>query len=682
MRTSLSKVGLHTGLAILLVFCSFALISATKPTWTVQDKEFYLDANELAFIRPGFVIDIQNVNIAEDGVITARVMFTDPAGAPLDMDGVNTPGVISASAVATYIPAGERQYEAYTTRIKNGNISGESAEQASSDTGGTWTRVEAGVYDYTFGTVLPSGYDRTVTHTISVYGSRNLNEFELGVNRAEDTFSLVPDGSPVTVVRDVIRDASCEKCHHDLNAHGNTGRSTFAGCIQCHQPQTLEPNSGESVDFAVMIHKIHRGAFLPSVQGGKPYIIYGFRDSLHDYSEVIFPPTDTDSTRQCETCHESDTGATQHDAWLTNPNRAACGSCHDDVNFATGENHAGLPQVSDNLCVNCHIPQGELDFDLSIIGAHRTPRFATELPGVVFEILAVQNTQPGQSPVVSFTLKTRNGAPLERSSFNVLALTLAGPTSDYGTFIRENADDNGSGDRWMHTFEATIPEDASGTWTIGIEGRRAVTVLEGTEREITVNDAGENVVLHFSVDGNEVMPRRQVVELAKCNECHNSLSIHGSLRNQIEYCVECHNPNEDDIPFRPADQMPTESIDFRTMIHRIHTGAELSREYTIIGFMGTPHNYNEVHYPGLRQRCDACHVNDSQQVPLGQDRLPVQDPRGFLNPVGPETIACISCHDNLPAASHALANTSALGESCAACHGDGKLFSVNRVHAE
>ena len=48
------------------------------------------------------------------------------------------------------------------------------------------------------------------------------------------------------------------------------------------------------------------------------------------------------------------------------PSRRACGSCHDNVNFATGEGHADLPQISDNQCATCHTPEGELPFDRTI----------------------------------------------------------------------------------------------------------------------------------------------------------------------------------------------------------------------------------------------------------------------------------------------------------------------------
>ena len=39
------------------------------------------------------------------------------------------------------------------------------------------------------------------------------------------------------------------------------------------------------------------------------------------------------------------------------------------------------------------------------------------------------------------------------------------------------------------------------------------------------------------------------------------------------------------------------------MIHRIHTGEELTQDYTIYGYGGTPYNFNEVLYPGDRRNC-------------------------------------------------------------------------------
>src|SRR5690606_9008096 len=92
-----------------------------------------------------------------------------------------------------------------------------------------------------------------------------------------------PDGETVTAIRELVTTETCNKCHVELAFHGGN-RNEVQLCILCHSPQSVDANSGNSVDFAVMIHKIHRGEDLPSVQSGEPYQIFGFRDTLHDYS--------------------------------------------------------------------------------------------------------------------------------------------------------------------------------------------------------------------------------------------------------------------------------------------------------------------------------------------------------------------------------------------------------------
>ena len=234
-----------------------------------------------------------------------------------------------------------------------------------------------------------------------------MSEFDLGTNYASATFNFVPNGSPVTVVRDVIRTQSCDRCHDQLSAHGGSRRG-IEMCVLCHTPQTTDPDTGNTVNLPVMAHKIHMGSELPSVQAGKPYRIIGFQGSVTDWSTVVLPS----DPRRCEVCHDQKSGATQATAYLTRPARVACGACHDDVIFATGANHAGGPQISDNQCSTCHIPQGELDFDASIKGAHLVPTDSTNLKGLVFQIQKVENGLAGQKPRVTFTVKDNSGAPI------------------------------------------------------------------------------------------------------------------------------------------------------------------------------------------------------------------------------------------------------------------------------
>lgn len=664
---------------IAVIGAAVLLSSSDKPAYTEKHKAFYADPNLVNFVRPGLVLKILSASIESDGTIKARFRLTDPRGLPLDMDGVTTPGPISVRLTAAYIPKGKTQYVAYTTRVQTSPITRVSAEQAYFDVGGTFTKVAEGEYVYTFRTKAPANFDRTATHAIGAWAARNLAEFNLQsiINYDDDVYTWVPDGSTVTVVRDVIRTETCNKCHDPLSAHDN--RRSMELCVLCHTPQTIDPDTGESMDMPVLTHRIHMGSSLPSVRAGKPYRVIGFQQTVYDYSTVVFPA----DPRNCTFCHEQKPGVAQANAFLK-PSRAACGSCHDNVNFQTGENHANLPQLTDNMCGTCHVPQGELEFDLSVLGAHTIPRFSRDLPGVVFEILRVTDGSAGKRPTVTFTVKERSGQPIPLREMTRLVLLLAGPTTDYTTYVGEDARGAtcGADGVCTYTFTYTIPATAKGTYAIGIEGYRTLYLLAGTRRERTVRDAGANKVVYFSVDGSPLAPRRTVVSLAKCNNCHFSLSIHGDNRNQIEQCVLCHNPVTTDRGARPAAELPAESIDMRFMIHRIHLGERNQYPYVVYGRGAVRYDYTHVRYPGDLRNCDACHVNNSQNLPLRAGLLSVTTPRSPIDPMGPATAACLSCHTSLAAAAHALTNTSdKIGEACAACHGGNSQFSVQRVHA-
>jgi OmcA/MtrC family decaheme c-type cytochrome len=265
-----------------------------------------------------------------------------------------------------------------------------------------------------------------------------------------------------------------------------------------------------------------------------------------------------------------------------------------------------------------------------------------------------------------------------------LALVLGGSTNgDISDWYSEDARvAQGNGDRFFYTFQQALPADASGTWMVGIEGYQNATILTGTQQQRAVRDAGVNKVFYFPVTDTQAVPRRKVVAQEKCNACHYSLDLHGSNRNNVEHCVLCHMPQETDAAVRPAAQMPAETINFKEMIHRIHTGEELEIPYAVYGRGSVLHDYNEVRYPNDRRECTACHIDGTQQLPLAGNLSPAVTPRFYLDPTPPASGACLSCHTNLSSAAHADLNISdRLGESCAVCHGEGKEFSVDRVHA-
>ncbi len=694
-----------------VVFASVLVLSGDSDVGYSPRSKAYYASNELVnFVRPGLVIKIASADIAADGTITATVLITDPKGLPLDRAGVTTPGTVALSFVAATIPKTQDQYVAYTTRTASGAAVA-TTQQAAADANGTFTTIADGQYRYKFNTKATAGFDRTATHTIGVYGNRNLTEFDLSTNYASTTFNFVPDGSPVTKVRDVIRTATCNKCHDQLSFHGGSRRG-IEMCVLCHTPQTLDPDTGNTVDLKVMAHKIHMGEELPSVKAGTPYQIIGFNQAVSDFSTVVFPS----DPRRCESCHDQKSGAAQAANYLTKPTRATCGSCHDDVNFASGEKHAGGvvgPQVSDNQCATCHTPQGELEFDASIKGAHTMPTESTMLSGLIVELTKVDDGVAGKKPTVSLTVKDKRGASIPLASLGRLFLTMAGPNADYGYtsfgsdvttpgYVSEDASTATCGQDGVcaYTFKHAIPTDAKGTFSIGVEARRTETLLPGTTKQRAVQYGAINKVVNFPVDNSPVKARRTIVATKNCNQCHTFLSVHGENRNQVEMCVLCHNPSQTDAGRRPgaldpADRLlPPQGVNFNLLVHRIHNGGEdlkeQGRTFTVVGFGGSHNDFTEgVHFPAMSaqgatedtRNCAMCHVNGSEQnLTLAVNK--VTDPQGPINPITPISSACTGCHVSLPAVSHTLANTTTIGESCETCHGKNADFSVAKKHAQ
>jgi OmcA/MtrC family decaheme c-type cytochrome len=695
-----------TRIAGLFALIAVSISGAARRAYSPREKAYYTDPATVEFVRPGLTITVNGAQIAADGTISVVYTLTDPAGLPLDAAGVTTPGTISLGYIAAVLSSNQEDYTAYTTRTNSGPAVS-STNQPGPDSGGVTTTVGQGQYQYVFKTKAPNGFDGSATHTIGIYASRTLTDYNLGTNYASATYNFVPNGAKVTKVHDIVRTASCNSCHDQLSWHGGRRRGVEM-CVLCHTPQNVDTTTGGSLDLKVMIHEMHMGEKLPSVTAGKPLIVNG-----EDFSKIAYP-ADPGDARNCETCHSQKTGATQATAYLTNPTRQACGACHNDVDFATGEKHPGGPQFDDKLCANCHIPQGEIDFDASIQGAHVVPDQSSLLSGLAINISSVQNNLAGQAPTVSFTLKDKNGQPVALSALGFLNFTMAGPTTDYGYtsygsdtastpgYVTETATKtaicDGSGN-CTYQFSHTVPAAATGTYAIGVEARRTETVLAGTTKQQSITYGAPNKVTYFSVDGSQVAPRRQVVAVSNCNQCHVNLSVHGSLRNNPEYCVMCHNPSNTDASVRgsavvAADKnAPPQGINFSLLVHRVHDGVNMLGDggsYTVVGFGGSHNDFSNTLFPAMTPNgkatdlanCSLCHVKGSEaNLPEGLNN--VVNPQGYMNPEGATATACSGCHVAKDAAAHFASNTSPyFGESCTVCHQTGAMFAVDKLHAQ
>ncbi|MGZ8869320.1 MAG: OmcA/MtrC family decaheme c-type cytochrome, partial [Thermoanaerobaculia bacterium] len=375
---------------------------APEKKFVASDLEYYLTDDGVAYIRPGLNIKVNSITIGSDRKPVVELTLTDNMNQPLDRLGQVTPGPISLSFILAYWDPDTREYTAYTTRNATPSAGSPRAGtpavvQAGTDSGGQTVDLSIGKVKYTFAKVLPENFDRTKTHTLGIYATRNLNDFILNKRYyANVEHDFRPDGATVTAKWDKIRDAaSCLNCHDPLAIHGGSRRDVKL-CVMCHSTQTADAETGNSVNMAEMTHRIHA----PGLQK-TPYVIWGNQNSIHDYSEVTYPQ----DVRNCDNCHVGTNAANvpaQADVYLTKPSRRACGACHNDVNFATGEGHGpGVPpQTDDSQCNRCHIPDSGQEFDASIVGAHTIPEKSKQLKGLTSSIISVSDVAAGKKPTI------------------------------------------------------------------------------------------------------------------------------------------------------------------------------------------------------------------------------------------------------------------------------------------
>jgi OmcA/MtrC family decaheme c-type cytochrome len=636
---------------------------------------------------PGLQMKITEAKFPDGGSPIITVEIKDSAGHPLPAASLEGFGFTVAQIVVDEntglnkvqsLLLREVEGQPYTFRGEEMQPVLARATQAFADTTGAWEDTADGKSTYTFANTLSLSLDPTLPTMVGVYASKDNRAFV-----ANDVFTFIPDSGEPGEFPQIVTTEACLACHNPLALHGGTRREVPL-CLTCHTDQTIDPETGNTVDFKVMIHRIHAGANLPSVQAGEPYHIVGFRQSVFDFSMGVWPQ----DIRNCETCH---TGSPQSEAFMTSPSTASCLSCHDNVNLITGENHPGGSQT-DARCSACHIPSGQ-EFDASVAGAHTIPVKSSSIRGVNFEILDVDGAVPGGSPSVTFKITDNSGQVIAPDEMDVLSVTMAGPTSDYvnrvtetifrmtaeSTGLPDSVQDLGNGS-YKFTFTTEIPAEETGTYAFALEGYVNESI-RGLENPVRV--AGFNPVAYAALGEGSLQERRQVVDQQSCSACHQDLALHGGQRQNVEYCVMCHNPTASDEARRPEEAMPPVSINLKSLVHSIHKGKSASQPVIFYGFGGNEYNFSNVVFPGNLAECQTCHLPNTYGLPLPTGVQPTMliQAGELLSTTGPIAATCSSCHDTQSVAGHIeLATTEDGVETCQVCHGPGKDKDVYIVH--
>jgi len=716
---------------------------------------------------------ITGVTVASPPVVTFRVT---------NENGVGVFGLTLGDlrfTVAKLVPGSAGDPSAWQNYI-NTTATGATgtATQATRENNGTLVDNGDGTYRYTFKTditnvtsPIPVSYDSSLTHRVGIQ-----TRGALPAVNAVYTFRPSDGATSGIFAREIVKTGKCNECHDRIVAHDARIETKY--CVLCHNPGSSDPDTGNIVDFKVMIHKIHRGADLPSVLAGTPYQIIGFGNNVHDFSTIAFPQ----DIRNCTKCHDgADADTPQGNNWYQVPTKEACSSCHDNVDFATGLNHMG-GIATNSQCLGCHSSGGQagpVQDSHTIPGKVAAARFK-------FEILEICGAAVGSNPVcapgstptvrirvsdptggthafgTAYNILAAGGDPEFATTGAALSVDMAWDTRDYNNVgntnpspisrantvnARSSAANNGDG-----TFTVTmsaIPDGtlapnvaASGSGTVAIEGRPLADVATpGTFADRATVKAA---VATFRITDATAKARRQVVNITtKCDRCHDLLSFHGSNRSdEAQLCVMCHNPNNTDYARRPKDAnglligdqvgqtldgKKEESIDFKRMIHGIHSAAKTNFDGTIAhgfrnqGMVIAGTDFSHIRFPGVLSKCETCHLPDTfklmdrsaagganweqpaqngilgstiSSIPNATDAATVatglKDASDNLR-ISPTASVCSACHDGVLAREHMINIGGALFgatqaqiinnfETCALCHGPGRIASVEFVH--
>ncbi len=340
------------------------------------------------------------------------------------------------------------------------------------------------------------------------------------------------------------------------------------------------------------------------------------------------------------------------------------------------------------------------------------------LPGLYLQVVRLEGAsgaggrfQVGDTITVVFTVKRADtGQAVAVADLNRGQAMVSGPTFNYQRVIAGQTDfvskilQRGDGSL-SYTFPVPIPETylapinntpnfqhdvltgqslLDGTYTVGLE-----TDVQYTIAGDTFTDPA-NASVDFLLGGASALDKREVVTLANCNNCHESLRIHSGRRTKITNCLLCHTAGSEDNN-DPAIEggSPEITVEFKVMIHKIHSGKNLGsvlgvttktdgsrdylatpKPYRIVGGSGKVHEFSDIQFP----------VWPGMESPMPRDTgydVLTTAAKAQEDAMRKGPVSCDSCHGDPdgagplpPPEDGALIYSQLTRRSCGSCHDD------------
>jgi hypothetical protein len=466
----------------------------------------------------------------------------------------------------------------------------------------------------------------------------------------QDATSLNPAFYDLYRSRQVVSTNSCNSCHADLGLHGG-GRTEMDYCVTCHNPTTTDANSENPQDFKVLVVSYPQDVRnCTRCHAGTEDVEFALAEGL--------PPPEAELTPDGFN-------------WASKPNPVTCLSCHED---ATGHVDGR------NSCAGCHGPGGRAP----VQEVHRD-LLLEQGRALSLNIIDVTRTAEAEFPLITFSAD-RDGVPIDvldstdfmgdirfRIAWDAATEYLnSGGASPPISVTAGSATAIGNNLFQIDTDGTTpIPADID---TLGVHGAIDETLPDGTAHGRSPDD-------YFPSAAATATPRRTVVDDALCNNCHQRLTYHApgsrSVTDNALNCTGCHEPNR-------QSGRQANSTDFSVLIHGLHAS----------GYRETPYRgwtEERIQFPGDLADCASCHAEETYQLPLPLQRVPLRDASSteYTTPVA---AACAACHDTTLAQSHMesaggavfngdFATASAAVESCEVCHRSGASADIDLVHS-